>query len=122
MTRAQDIAFPNRTFQLWLFKPGHRQLLLRSPGDPDRQVSQIDILFKNVTYLALNSVLGELVIREGDETEQAKLFSARQTLAHDGSSHIFILRGEGSEGLVVAGHSQHVEYEGDFRQESPLVV
>ena len=123
-TETPIVDCPGRMFQLWMFKPGHTQMLFRSTGTPARGLSQIDVVFKNVVYCEIAPVIRSLAVFEPDEAQTALLKSRNASLsaAIGKASHVFVIRGEGFQGLVAATFAKHIEYEGDSRQRSPVMI
>src|SRR5215212_7258145 len=82
-----------RTFQVWLYTVSHAQLLLRAnpaPGDGER----IEVLFKDVHSMSLDTLLRGLTIREepGGGGPSGR-----------GGLRTFVVESADSRGRVVAG-------------------
>jgi hypothetical protein len=115
------LRFPERDFQVWLFKPGHRQLLLRSTGDTRQYREQIDIAFKDVTYFALPTTFRGLVVRRAD-AEETPDDLLRGVPSLQPSSRIFIVEAGARSDVVIAQSMRHLSYDADFTAASPLVI
>jgi hypothetical protein len=87
-----------REFQVWLFTVSHGQLLLRSVKT-DQDPMRIDVLFKDVAYLALPAVLDRIQI---DVVELRSLPEFATRGAHAQTAYR-ITNGQGHCGYVVAG-------------------
>lgn len=61
-----------RYFQIWEYRVSHGSLLIRSPAGPDVDTS-IDIICVGVKYIALPSVLDDIILSEPAETEIQQL-------------------------------------------------
>lgn len=89
----------DRRFQIWKYRVGHAQLLLRSVKDGEHP-SRIDVLFVGTRHIDLPATLDGLRIeRDGDN---------------------FRLSGTGWQGAVVALNMSHAEDEGDYDDASPF--
>lgn len=63
-----EIEFPsNRLFQLWAYRVGHSQLLLRSNPD-ERSETRIELLFRSVSSLHLPTAMSGLTVRVLEDT------------------------------------------------------
>jgi hypothetical protein len=104
----------SRTFQMWEFLVGHRQLLLRSPKSEEHN-TRIDILFKDVSEICLPTILTGLTVS----------VTPRSHPGAQGSE--YCIKGNEYEGRVAAGsmhvHEDTLEYYDDsfFRLRPPRV-
>jgi hypothetical protein len=98
-------------FQWWSYTVSHGQLLLRSTKSSLRP-TQVDILFKDVSMVALSTSIEDVeVLEELVEEEQSRENRKR-----------FLVRGVGVDGYVVAGAVFHAEGDYSHWDSSPLVV
>lgn len=90
-----------RQFQLWAYSVGHAQLLLLSPK-PSDTTNRIEVLFKNVAWVNLPTVMQELIIREVSEGEAPAMLEKvdRNALKN---RKIFLVQSLSSKGFVIAG-------------------
>lgn len=99
---------------------GHKRLLLRSVKSSEAP-TRVDVLFKNVAKLSLPTTLKGLIV------EPASVEVVR-TLAHGSESFpmedrtMFLIRGDGYDGYVVAGAMAHLEDIGEYDEESRLLL
>lgn len=108
-----------RQFQLWTYTVGHGQLLLRSPkapGHPER----IDVLFKDVTWINLPTLLHGLHV-EVAEGEAARERLAAAGVRETGTGRLYLLRGRDWRGHVLAGAVFHHVDEGEYYAPSALL-
>jgi hypothetical protein len=109
---SNEIFNRQRTFQIWEYTAGHKQLLLRSTkaeGLPTR----IDVLFKVVRAINLLTVMDGLTISEAAEGQQVgpRLPSDSLILYEQ---KVFVVRSSNFEGYVVAGVMAWHEDEGEY--------
>jgi len=90
----------DRRFQLWAYKVGHAQLLLRSVKGDGHQ-TRLDVLFKNVHRVELPTLMQGLVIAERP----------------DGG---YDVSGDGWSGQVQAGTCVTAEDAGEYFDPSPF--
>lgn len=102
-----------RSFQMWDFRVGHGQLLLRSPKAPGL-ATRVDLLFKNVAAICLPTVLDELTLFEATDEERAGMQLPVEPRQLRGRK-LFVLRGSSISGYVLAGavfwHEDQGEYD-----------
>lgn len=111
----ERILFADRgTFQWWLYTASHGQLLLRSTKSSDRP-TQIDVLFKNVSAAHLRAVVDDLEVVETDR--DAKALVGDQVTP----GKVFLVRGRGYEGSVIAGSVARDEGDHEYHEQSPLM-
>lgn len=111
----ERILFADRgKFQWWSFTASHGQLLLRSTKSSDRP-TQIDILFKNVSAATLRTVIDDLEVVETDRNAKA-LVGGQVT-----PGKVFLVRGRGYEGSVIAGNVTRAEGDHEYYEQSPLL-
>ena len=80
-----------RTFQVWLYTVSHAQLLLRANPTPE-DGERIEVLFKGVHAMSLNTLLDGLTITETPDAPPAA----------GGPRRTFRLETAGARGTVVA--------------------
>jgi hypothetical protein len=101
-------------FQWWSYSVSHAQLLLRSTASVSRQ-TQIDVLFKDVLAVQLPTSIDDLEILEGDD--ESRLAAGRPLAGR----RLFVIRGQGMEGYIIAGTVLHSEGAGAHGDPSPLI-
>ena len=101
-------------FQWWSYTVSHGQLLLRSTKSSDRP-TQIDILFKNVKWVRLRTLMKDLEVLETS--------SDPENLVRDAgvSVRFFLIRSLDHEGYVVAGNVVSDESNREYYDDSPLL-
>ena len=88
------------SFKLWEYRVSHKQLLLRRPKLSDSS-KNFDLMFYNVEYMDLPSVLPDL---ELDDPNQEDIAFAESRVGKDvEKSRVFVLKSEGLRHIVVAG-------------------
>jgi hypothetical protein len=99
----------SRRFQLWSYSVSHSELLLRSTKSTGA-TTRIDVLFKNVGAICLQTIIDNLVVLEvsaGDVSQRWRDISV-------GERRLFSVSGVGFSGYVVAGslawHEDELEY------------
>lgn len=107
-----------RRFQVWEYSVSHAQLLLRSVRDGDHP-TRVDVLFKNVGYMALPSAFMVDVIEELTGDELAMLEGLAAGALRDGRTAFRLATADG-EGLVVAGVMVSAEDELESHEPSAL--
>jgi hypothetical protein len=102
-----------RSFQLWAYTVGHRQLLLRSTKARGFR-TRVDVLFKNVAAIHLPTKLQSLTVWEATQEEVSKMHINTEALEHV-EEKVFVVRGAESAGYVIAGfagaHEDELEYD-----------
>ena len=121
MTRMQPINL-RRRFQLWSYSVSHRQLLLRSVKT-NSIATRVDVLFKNVFSINLPTVIEELRVAEADPHSARAIL---QSSSHEEDlpvrdTRVFLLTGNGWNGVIVAGYVGVAEDTGDYDDPSSLV-
>ncbi len=100
-------------FQWWSYTASHGQLLLRSTKSADR-LTQVDVLFKNVSAVNLRTVMQDLELVETDVDPE--------NLARDEAPRrFFLIRNRDHEGFVVAGAVARDEGDHEHHEQSPLL-
>lgn len=99
-----------RPFQLWHYTVSHGQLLLRS-NRRDNLGTRIDILFKDVGFLALPTSMPDLTLTQWPADEQLAIEIRRGRTQ-------FELKGTNFEGYVIAARMYWHEDEGRHADES----
>ena len=113
---AEDVFMSDRDFQLWSYVVSHRQLLLRSPKS-DGKNTRIDILFKGVTLLMLETSIIGLTVRAVEQHSvnvQAPLSLSQETV-------LFQLQSKTGTGYVAAINFDSIEDDGEYFDESVLI-
>ena len=110
----------SRTFQLWKYLVGHRQLLLRS-NRSEAVSTRLDVLFKNVTVINLPTHLDGLSVALAPEHEAESVRGERGVEARDGQQ-VYSVRGQNYRGYVIAGSIFTHEDDGDYAAPSALLV
>ena len=91
----------DRVFHLEVLRGGMNRLLFRS-NKSDTLPTRVEILFMNVKYLAVGTVLqGPVIERLGSIAECAD--RVPWLVDHAGYLSVFLVRSRGGEGVVVAG-------------------
>lgn len=108
-----------RRFQLWTYTASHGQLLLRSPKAPEHP-ERIDVLVKDVTWINLPTLLHGLHVEvAGGEAARERLAAAG---VHEiGTRRLYLLRGRGWSGHVLAGAVFHHVDDGEYHSPSALL-
>jgi hypothetical protein len=107
-----------RGFQVWEYTVSHAQLLLRSVRD-ELNSTRVDVLFKNVGFLALPTSMTVEAIEEVPDDELGSV-SGLPAEAVSGGRKVFRLRSQPGDGLVVAGAMVSAEDEREFHEPSAL--
>jgi hypothetical protein len=96
----------DRTFQLWAATVSHGQLLLRSP-ESDHESTRIDVAFKPVEALQLETTLNGLTIRHATGQERTRILSGLSESLDN--RNVFICESRSTRDYVVAAVLQIVE-------------
>lgn len=107
-----------RRFQIWEYTVSHAQLLLRSVRD-ELNSTRVDVLFKNVGYVALPSTFTVEAIEELSDDQANALDDLAVGALRDGR-RAFRLKSERGDGVVVAGVM--VEAEDELESHEPSVL
>lgn len=105
-----------RRFRIWEYTVGHKQLLLRSTKDPGLS-TRIDVLFKNVAAIHLCTSLDGLTISKVADGENIDPPLGIRPEILDGMN-LYIVRGAGFTGYVIAGVMGWHEDEGEYHDRS----
>jgi hypothetical protein len=92
-----EIEFPSaRLFQVWTYRVGHSQLLLRSNRE-EGLGTRIELLFKSVSAVNLPTAMSELAVRvlEGEDAAPQWADAEART--------VYAVTFAGGEGYVIAG-------------------
>ena len=111
-------SFAGRTFQLWEYHIGHKQLLLRSTKESDHP-TRVEVAFKNVRALKIPTVMRDLSISLASDSMATAARGQTGTDARTAS--VFAVVGSGFEGYVIAGVAFGHEDEGEYSDPSPLL-
>ena len=106
----------SRPFQIWEYTVGHAQLLLRSPKAVDLP-TRVDVLFKNVAAIHLQTNLDSLRVSEAIEGEEIGLHSGLGATISK-NRKIFVVRGSDFVGYVIAGAIAWHEDDGEYHDPS----
>jgi len=107
-----------RRFQVWEYTVSHAQLLLRSVRD-EGNPTRIDLLFKNVGFVALPASFDVDSIEELTD-DHPVLSGALAREALRGDRRGFMLRSRPQDGVVVAGVMVSAEDELESHEPSAL--
>ncbi len=102
-----------RTFRVWAYSVSHRQLLLRSPSE-EGGGTRVDVLFKGVDELHIQTVASGLSIQEAaldSELDSGQKHSPKK----------FVLKSAGWIGFIVAGSVAVHEDNGSYDEPSALL-
>ena len=104
--------FYNRHFQIWEYKVGHQQLLIRSPKSQDH-ATNLDLIFVGVDYLALPDSMNGISIVPANEAEMefASAF-------FDSYSKVTVLETGGKRHMVIAAKFRVFENDLDLFESS----
>ena len=89
-----------RIFKVWEYRVSHKQLLLRSPKTTDSD-NNLDVMFCNVQYMELPSVLRDLEIEQPNQSDIA--FAEKRIGKAVGEGQVFVLNSGNQRHIVVAG-------------------
>lgn len=107
----QKLISYSRTFQIWLYKVGHKQLLLRSAKD-NIHSTRVDIFFKNVSAINLPTTLLEGFEMSEATDDDLRQFALRPDVVK--SRKMYLITSPLSSGYVIAGlaewHEDKLEY------------
>jgi hypothetical protein len=99
--------FAARDFQVWEYQVSHGQLLIRSPKSPasgssPERLTNIDLVFLGVRYIAVPSSFRglEVVTADSDELRSLEATFGEQLTP----SHVHVLRSAGKGYPIVATH------------------
>ena len=112
-----DLTF-RRSFAIWAYCVGHRQLLLRSVCS-EQCPTRVDVYFHNVRWMSLPSSFDCLSIKDVG-FDQALSFGAKldEQMSLGSQAYAFIF--DATIGVVVASHLAWHEDEGSYSDPSPL--
>ena len=105
-----------RRFQIWDYRVGHSQLLLRSIRGTNFP-TRIDVLFKNVSAINLCATLDGLMISEAAEEELASITMPAAENVRENRRR-YIVRASNFVGNVIAGVVAWHEDEGEYNDPS----
>ncbi len=88
---------PRRRFQVWSYRVGHSQLLVRSNPE-DGLETRIELLFKSVASVLLPTVMLGLTVRVASNDEELPPWAD----AHEGRK-VYSVGFSGGDGFIVAG-------------------
>jgi hypothetical protein len=89
-----------RIFQVWEYRVSHKQLLLRCPKSSDSS-KNFDVMFYNVQYMDLPSVLRDLEIEQPNQSDIA--FAESRIGEAVSGGNVFVLKSGNQRYIVVAG-------------------
>ena len=103
----------NRRFQVWSYKVGHSELLLRATKT-DEFPTRIDVLFKGVKEFHLPTLCDGLSITDASDEEVLKLCDLRKSPTLFNREKVFVVQGTDFVGYVAAlgvfSHEDKGEY------------
>jgi hypothetical protein len=103
-----------RTFEIWSYRPSHRQLLLRSNKD-EHHATRVEILFRGVSLLTIPTVLPhlEITIVEPSDVDLTGVEADDKT--------VFRISASNFKGVIVADTMQVHEDEADYFEKSAIL-
>lgn len=112
------LRFPDRRFQVWEYSASGRYLLLRS-NRSDGQARRCDVLFRDVRRLDLPALFDDLEVHRGSVDDLPP--EDRGLGAHDDAgAGVYLLRGTGFSGFVVAASMSHAVDDGEYHDPSSV--
>ena len=114
---ADKIFSSDRTFQVWSYIVSHKQLIIRSPKS-ERFATRIDVLFKGVSHIDLDTEFNGLIISTADPASVD--FLRTGMYAHD-EVKIFRLECNRNSGYVTAVTCILCEDDKEYYDESSIV-
>lgn len=113
------VAFPeDRGFQMWFYDASHSQLLLRSSSRGNPRKKRLEVYFKAVDRICIPTSMASLSIALGDPGDLADPPPAELlTLGRK----LYVLRGKGFIGYVVAGYVGWTEDDLSYNDPSSLL-
>ena len=110
-----DVAFDaGRLFQVWSYRVGHSQLVLRSNRDAEYP-TRVELLFKSVSAVHLPTAMSALAVRVLQTDAELPEWAGPQ----DGRN-VYAIQFSGGRGYVVAGAAFVAEDALDFTAPSPF--
>ena len=106
----------DRTFEIWAYNVSHSELLLRSNKSSDRD-SRVDILFKNVKYISIKTVLHGMCVEIVSRDDKSIL----PTYNGLNSDNIYEVISTSIKGYIVASSFFMHEDSLDFYEPSQLL-
>lgn len=113
------VGFRGRKFELWTYAVSHRQLLLRS-NKSEEYPTRCEILFTNVSHLKIPAWIDALEIEVGDHS--TALEAEETSLLKESGTVLYLIRGRGFSGYVLAGNLTYVEDNGEYYEPSSLLL
>lgn len=104
--------FYDRRFQIWEYKVGHQQLLIRSPKSQDH-ATNLDLIFVGVDYLAVPKSMNGISIVPANQAELE--FASAFAGSH---SQVIVLETGGKRHTVVAAKFRVFENDLDLFESS----
>ena len=89
-----------RDFKIWDYNVSHKQLLLRSPRTGANK-ENIDVIFWDVEFVSIPSVMQGIAIRTATEEEQMRFVAGERT-ASKHQTHTYRILSESDHGFVIA--------------------
>ncbi len=109
--------WPDRQFQIWSYVVSHNQLLLRSPKS-QRAITRVDILFKGVSFIHMETGFSGLSVQVLDEKAQKPLPNIPDILE---DQKLFVLHTSSGLGYIVAAAYAAVEDDKEHYDASALI-
>ena len=113
---AQDEFGFRRRFELWSYVVSHEQLLVRS-NKSNEWSTRIDILFKDVIVMEIQTLFDEILVRRSSK-EEARSLQDRLGGVPTERRKLFIVQSSNFSGYVVAGAVFWHEDQGEYYDNS----
>ena len=110
----------SRKFQIWSYSVSHSQLLLRSPKEDSAENTRVDLLFKNVGWINLPSILDDVIVSEISISEAGSVIAGIDSHLLR-TRKLISLKSSTSVGFVIAGAFVWREDTGEYFEPSPLL-
>ena len=95
-------AFPGRTFQFWMYRVSHGELLVRSPRSSEGHETNVDIAFVGTDYVELPHVFPDFEVEEAAAPDDVAFAEERLGEGLGRSRKAFVFHCENRRYLVVA--------------------
>ena len=105
---------------MWEYTAGHSQLLLRSTKS-DRNPTTVDVLFKNVSAIRLQTVIDGLTIAEAFEEDRQDIANQCGVTLRD-AHRVFIIDSLNGTGSIIAGAVAWHEDQRDYNDASHFAL
>ncbi len=111
----------HRHFKIWRYVISHGQLLLRSVPT-ELNPRRIEVLFRNVHAMKINTEVDHLVIRAAISEEILTIGQEVGTPISDLGLTAFVIESLCSKGYVIASDIATAEDEGNYKTPSSLLI